>query len=327
MKITINDTQIALQSEDTSTPYTLLTKPEVDDYSNLTTRPLVVSYHIASETVWERFCQCVRALESSCPENPGCECYFMLLGALYTPLLANSQAKNIFHYSLANAAPFLTVLQDFMAFLQEDSSLVSLPHSPAVFPGLAAHFWHTAIIDLDGIDSLQTLCDAMTRVKMNGIVLLYTVADTMADDIQRLLTHATKTAFSACTLYVFTMDSALADLLYPCTTEAAILMKSENLLTQVEELGPLTQKMEEGNNQDEDCLYAINLLCQTEDTLFDLYDYLENPRLPIYAGALKESVMDCYTALSGMSLAPVYVSRLTAASHTFFTAIDTEFQN
>ena len=96
MKITIDDTQITLQSEDTSAPYTLLTRPEVDDYNNLTTRPLVVSYHIARETIWERFCQCVRTMEVNCREIPGCECYFLLFGTLYAPLLANSQAKIFF---------------------------------------------------------------------------------------------------------------------------------------------------------------------------------------------------------------------------------------
>lgn len=326
MKITINDAAIILQSEDASASYTLLSKPDTDDYGNLTARPLVTSYHIVKETIWDRFCQCIRTLEDNCRENPGFECHVLLFGALYAPLLANSQAKNILHYSPAGDVSFLTVLQDFMTFLQRDSLLLALPHSPAVFSGIASRFWHAAIIDLDGVANLQTLCDAMTRVKAHGTVLLYTVTDHTADVLQPLLAHASKTVFSGCTLYLLTMDGPLYDLIYPCTTEAAILMKSGNLLTQTEELRQLIPEMEQGNYHAEDCLYAMDLLCQTEDILFDLYDYLENPRLPVCAGALKETVMDCHTVLSDPSQAPFHVSRLTAAARAFFTAMDTEFQ-
>lgn len=326
MKITISDNDIILQSGDASASYTLLARPDTDDYGNLTTRPLVTSYHIVRETIWERFCQCIRTLEDNCRECYGYEYYVLLFGALYTPLLESSQRKNILHYSPADDAPFLAVLRDFMAFLQEDSQLVSLPHSPAVFPGLAAHFWHTAIIALDGSDSLQTVCDAMTRVRTGGTVLLYTATGNLEDDMQGLLAHAAKTVFSSCTLYSYTMNSALYDLIYPYTTEAAILVKSENLLTQAEELQRLTQNIGQGNCQAEDCLYAVELLCQTEDILFDLYDYLESPCLPICAGELKEAIMDCYTALSDPSRAPVYANRLSSAARMFFTAMDTEFQ-
>ena len=60
MNIIINDTNITLQTDDGTSSHILLTKPDIADYGNVTTRPLVKSYHLVRETIWERFCNVYR---------------------------------------------------------------------------------------------------------------------------------------------------------------------------------------------------------------------------------------------------------------------------
>lgn len=326
MNITINDTGITLQTDDTAAAYTILTRPDIADYGNATIRPLVKSYHLSKETIWERFSLCMQKLAEHYGNDIYCNCYAMTLGALYTPLLSSSQAKNILYYGQETAAPFLAIVQDFMTFLQADSSLVNLPRNPFAFSGLANGSWHGVIINLDVCSSLQTICDAISKIRQGGTILLYTALHPPTGKVNELLSHAAKTVFASCTLYTLTMNAELGSLVYSYTAEALVLAQTEGLLAQMQELMLLTQRMEKGNCQPEDCLYAIELLVQAEQVLFASYDYLENPGLPVCANELKEAVMDCCIGQCDMIDTPVYLNKLRQAAQAFYTAIEAEFQ-
>lgn len=329
MNITISDTNITLQTEDASSSCVLLTKPDIADYGNVTIRPLVKTYHLLRETIWERFGQCVQELEKHCREDMHCNCYLMAFSALYAPLLSNSQAKNIFCYGQDAATPFIALLQDFMTFLQADSSLVPLPPNPFVFSGLANASYHAAIINLDTCSDLQTICDAITKVRKNGTVLLYTAGIAQTGDIEGLLSNAAKTVFASCTLYVLTVDTAFGELIYSYSAEALVLTRTEEIFTQTARLKALIEQIEQECFQPEDCLNAIELLCRMEEILFASYDYLENPGLPAKANLLKEAVMDCYSEpddLQSNQSIQVYQEKLHLAALDFYAAIETEFQ-
>lgn len=325
MNIIVNDTHIILQTDDATASHILLTKPDIADYSNVTTRPLVKSYHLIKETIWDRFCQCVQDTAKHCTDEVHHDCYAMTFSALYPALLSNSQAKNVLYYGQESAAFFLSFLEDFMTFLQPDSSLVGLSPNPFVFSGLANGSFHAAIIDLDAGCDLRTICDVLTKIRKNGIVVLYTALDAPAGDAAKLLSHAAKTVFSSSTLYVFTMEPALCDLIYPYSSEALVLTYTEELLTQVAELKSLIQNILQGDFHPEDCLYAAKLLARTEKALWAIYDYLEDFRLPVYANTLKEAVMDYYIGLSDKTDRPGYSDKLSLAAQDFFPAIETEF--
>lgn len=325
MNIIINDTNITLQTDDGTSSHILLTKPDIADYGNVTTRPLVKSYHLVRETIWERFCECVQEINEHCRHDIHCDCYLMTFGPLYTALLSNSQAKNILYYGKKEASSFLSSLQDFMTFLQADSSLVSLPLHPLVFSGLANGSWHAIVMDLDAGCNIRTVCDAITKVRKGGILLLYTALDAPADDMAGLLHHAVKTAFSSCTLYTFTMEPSLCELLYPYSAEALVLTYTEELLTHAAKVNSLTQNILQGEYLPEDCRYAMELLTTAEKDLLALYDYLEDPCLPVYANTLKEALMDCCIGLSDGTETQVYLDKLRLAAQIFFTAIESEF--
>lgn len=329
MNITINDTHITLQTEDAASSCILLTKPDIADYGNVTIRPLVKTYHLLRETIWERFGQCVQELEKRCRDDVHCSCYLMAFSALYAPLLSNSQAKNIFCYGQNMAAPFIALLQDFMTFLQADSSFVPLPPNPFIFSGLANGSFHAAVMDLDTCSDLQTICDAITKVRKNGTVLLYTAGAAPINDIERLLNYAAKTVFASCTLYVLTVDTALGELIYSYSAEALVLTRTEEVFTQTATLKSLIEQIEQECFQPENCLYAIELLCRIEEILFASYDYLENPGLPVKANLLKEAVMDCYPKpddLQSNQTIQVYQEKLHLAALDFYAAIEIEFQ-
>lgn len=326
MKTIVNDTGIFLQAEDGSASHTLIEKPNYNDYGNVTARPLLTSYHLVRESIWERLCQCIADLQSRCQDHSRGICYALTFGALYPFLLSDSQAKNILYYGPPDAAPFLSILQDFMRFLQPDNSLVSLPPSPSVFSGLAGSTWHAAVIDLGSAESPQILYDAMTKVRIGGIVLMYTTADTLPEDVARFLCRAEKSCFSSNTLYTCTMEDSLGSFAYSCSTEARVLADTEGLPIRTDELYSLIRDMGQGHLSAENCMRAIGLLREIETILFASYDYLENSVLPVYASTLKELVMDCFAGMTEPAGAQIYIEKLLPAAQTFFAAMEQEFQ-
>lgn len=326
MNIIFNEDNIILGTEDGSS-HTLFVKPDIADYGNVTTRPLVKSYHLVRETIWERLVRCLKTLEAGSHDDSRLGCYALVFSALYPFLLSDSQAKNILGYGLPDAASFHAALRDFTGFLRKDNCYVPLPHNPSVFSGLADNTWHVAVIELDSCDGLRTVCDAMTKVRTKGTVLLYTAKTAPADEMEPLISLAAKKIrFSSCTLYVYTMDEKLSGILSPCTSEALVLAGAEALLGQVEEIRTFFENTMRGRYDPARCLHTVRQLGQIENTLFAFYDYLEDPLLPVHAGTLKETVMDCHAAMEEQADPQTYLENLAAAACAFFSAVEREFQ-
>lgn len=325
MRIITNDANVILQSKDGALSYTLLTKPDLEDYGNLTVRPLVTSYHLVKETIWERFCQCMQNLDSRLQEDPYLACYAMTFSALYPFLLSGSQAKNIFYYGSPDTTAFLPLLQDFMRFLQPDSSLVALPVDPFIFSGLADGSWHGAVIDLDAVSETRTVCDAISKIRKNGILLLYTAAGALPDELMPFLNQAAVTSFASFSLYTVTADDALHALAEPDTAAAHVLDRVELFSARMQELTQLLQPAETELPNREACLTAVGLLGQMEALLYAVYDYLEDQALPLYADLLKEAIADYCSRLDSPSDIPACADRLYQAARLFFDAAEAEF--
>lgn len=325
MKIITNETNVILQSKDGALSYTLLTKPDLEDYGNLTVRPLVTSYHLVKETIWERFCQCMQDLDSRLPEDPYLACYAMTFSALYPFLLSGSQAKNILYYGSPDTLAFSPILQDFMRFLQPDSCLVALPDNPFVFSGLADGSWHGAIINLDAVSETGPICDAISKIRKNGILLLYTAAKELPDEPAPFLHQAVRTSFASSSLYTVTAGDALHALAEPYTAAAFVLDRVALFSARMQELIQLFQPAETDLPGREDCLTALGLLGQMESLLYAIYDYLEDATLPLYADLLKEAVADYCSRLDSPSDIPACADRLQQAARLFFDAAEAEF--
>lgn len=327
MNIIFNDDNIILHTEDASASCTLFVKPDIADYGNVTARPLVKSYHLVRETVWERLVRCVKTLEAGSLSDTRFACYALVFSALYPLLLSDSQAKNILYYGLPDAGSFHAALQDFIGFLREDNCFVPLPHNPSVFSGLAGGTWHAAIIELDSCDSLRTVCDAMTKVRTNGTVLLYTTKTAIADDMEPLISLAAKKiCLSTCALYVYIMDGELSNILSPCTSEALVLAGMETLVKQLEAIRNFVENTTQGQYDPACCLHTVRQLGQIENTLFTFYDYLEDPLLPVRANTLKEAVMDCHATMEEHGDTQICLKNLTSAAFAFFAAAEHEFR-
>lgn len=325
MKIQVSDKDVILQSEDGSLLYPLLTRPDIGDYGNLTLRPLVTSYHLVKETIWERFCKCMQNLESLCPKDPYLACYAMTFGVLYPFLLAGSQAKNILHYGFRETETFLPILRDFMNFLQPDSSLAALPPNPFIFSGLADGSWHAAVVNLDAVREPETICDAISKIRKNGMLLLYTASQAAPDLPPPFLQQMEQTAFGTSILYRFPVDDTLQALVCPHTAAAGVLNKSELFSAFMQDLTSLLQHTESDPLVHEDCLRATRLLGQMETLLYSVYNYLENPTLPVYASLLKEAVTDYCSRLDSPTDIPACADRLQQAARLFLEAAEAEF--
>lgn len=325
MRIIINDTNVILQSEDGALSYTLLNKPNLEDYGNLTARPLVTSYHLVKETIWERFCQCMQELDSRFQEDPYLACYAMMFSTFYPFLLSGSQAKNILCYGSSDMGAFFPILQDFMRFLQPNSSLVALPDDPFIFSGLADGSFHGAVLNLDTVSETETICDAISKIRKNGILLLYTAANALPDEPAPFLRQAVKTSFASSSLYTITADDALHALAEPYTAAAFVLDQVELFSAQLQELTQLLPPTETDLPDREDCLTALGLLGQMESLLYDVYNYLEDTALPLYADLLKEAVADYCSRLDSPSDIPACKERLNQAAQLFFDAAEAEF--
>lgn len=325
MKIIISDTSVVLQSEDGLLLHTLLNKPDITDYGNMTVRPLVTSYHLVKETIWERFCQCMRNLDSLLGEDPYLACYAMTFDALYPFLLSSSQAKNILYYGSQDTSAFLAILQDFMSFLQPDSSLVSLPSNPFVFSGLADGSWHAAVINLDTVYEPEIICDAISKIRKNGLLLLYTTAEALPGELTPFLHQAVKTSFASSTIYTATVDDTLRTLTEPHTASSFVLEKTELFFSLMQKLTLLLQRSESDRYDRENCLAALLQLEQMETILYAIYDYLENPILPIHANLLKEAVADYCSRLDCPHDIQTCADRLEQTAQLFFDAVEAEF--
>ena len=326
MKIEMDDNKIFLDNENGDTSCVIIKKPEVDDYSNKTTRPLVVNYHLVKETVWERSCLFMRELQKICGKSPYLACYGLLFEQLYPVFLSSSQAKNVICYGMAEEEQAAGLFQDFMTFLQENSSFILLPEKPFVFSALLNKSCQAAVVSLDKCMNLQIICDAISKIRHGGKLFLYTKEDTVSEELTALPSHALKRSFGSCAVYSITVDDRVGSFAYENNTESEMASPAGALLGALETLKNLTTAME--NNVE--CplaayLSAVELLWQIENHLLHLYDVLENPELPILANSLKEALMNCYICIANQLDAETYFERLHRESQAFYEKMDIEF--
>ena len=325
MKIQITEKSILLEEADQI--LTLLEMPLIPDYSNVTARPYISSYHILTANIWDCFCLCMENLQASCPTDPYLGCYALMFRRLYTLLLSSSQAKNVIAYGLSTDCSAYKVFQDFMTFLQEGNALTALAQSPYAFAALTNSTCAALLYRLDTCPALTAVCDAMEKIKSGGLLLFYTLHDDLPPELRPLLDLAERDCFGSCTVYALTMDESLAAFAQANSSENFILSRAEEVSKRVGDLQNLSQAMLAGASLPEDT-YTITavILQQTEEILLSIYDYLENDELPILANALKEAVLNYYVGIDGGHDLTTYREKLSQASEAFFTAIEREFQ-
>lgn len=325
MTIRITDSSVIL--EDGPLQHPLMQKPELPDYGNVTAMPLFSCYYIDGETIWERLCSCMGALPKLCPDDPYLGCYALILRRLYPLLLSDNQAKNLAAYGAGTDCMAYRVIQDFMTFLHKGNALTALALSPfsmtAISPGSCA----ALLYRLDACPAAAAVCDAVNRVKPGGLLLLYTVKETLPDELVSLFAQAQKDNFSFCTLYTLTVDETLMDFARANGTEAFLLARSAEITRRANDLQDLLNVIPNAAPCPADTyLFAALLLQQTEEILLSIYDYLEDDELPIRTNALKEAVLNHYAgSIDGFSLS-AYTEKLTEMSKNFFTAVANEFQ-
>lgn len=326
MKTIITDTSITLN--DGMETFTLLEKPAFPNFHhNITKRPYVSSYYEATETIWT-YCQAsIERLADFCHEDPYYGCYTILFRRLYPLLLSSSQAKNVVSYGLPADYAAHKILQDFMRFLHEENALTTLPQSLYSLTALKECSSHAFLYCLDVFPSQSAVCDAIGKVRPGGLVLLYTIKETLPTEFNELYAHAEMDHFAHCTVYTLTVDAPLSEFARVNGSEPFILSRAEAVLKRGGDLQNLVHAMLTDTALPEDVyLVAPLILQQTEEILLSLYDYLENDELPVHANALKECILNYYGGIRRHCDISSYKEKLTQSSELFFSAIEQEFQ-
>lgn len=325
MKINVTDIGVSLELEDAVFP--ILEKLQLPDYPNVTSRPYFISEYAECETIWNRFCSCMEKLPSFCQDDPYLGCYALMFGRLYPLLLSSNQAKNIIAYGPSTDCGAYRVLQDFMTFLHKGNALTALSQSPFSFAAISENSCLALLYRLDTCPALAAVCDAMEKVRLGGLILLYTLKDAPPADLTPLCGQAEKDSFDSCTVYALTMNETLLDFVRANSSENFLFSRVQEILQRVNDVRNPIQAMLSGSNLPSDVYRLVALvLQQTEEILLSIYDYLENDELPIQANALKEAVLNLYVGISGNFDITTYREKLTQSSETFFAAIDREFQ-
>ena len=177
MHLKITDTCIALE-EDVQV-YTLLEKPKVPDYANVTKRPYFSSYYTEDETIWERLARNMKKFADFCLGDPYLGCYALILRQLYPLLLADNQAKNVLAYGADTDCMAYRVIQDFMTFLHPGSALTALALSPFSLTAVSPGSCSAMLYRLDACPVPAAVCDAINKLRSGGLLLLYTVKETV----------------------------------------------------------------------------------------------------------------------------------------------------
>ena len=325
MTIKITDTSVIL--EDNALQYPLMQKPELPDYGNVTAMPHFACYYIDGETIWEHFCFCMGTLPTLCPDDPYLGCYALIMRCLYPLLLSDNQAKNLAAYGAGTDCMAYRIIQDFMTFLHKGNALTTLALSPfsltAISPGSCA----ALLYRLDACPAPTVICDAINKVKPGGLLLLYTIKETLPAELAALCTQAQRDSFGSCTLYTLTISEALIDFARENGTEAFLLARSAEITKRANDLQSLLRVILSAAPCPADTyLFAALLLQQTEEILLSIYDYLEDNELPIRANGLKETVLNHYTGSHDGFCLSACVEKLTQLSEIFFAAVANEFQ-
>ena len=324
MTIKATDTSVIL--EEGALRHTLLEKPEFPDYSNVTAMPHFTYYYTEGETIWDRLSLNMTRFVDFCRDDPYLGCYALILRRLYPLLLSDNRAKNLAAYGADTDCMAYRVIQDFMTFLHKGNALTVLPLSPfsltAVSPGSCA----ALLYRLDACPAPAAVCDAINKIKPGGLLLLYTVKQTLPPELAALCAQAQKDSFGSSTLYTLTVDGAIADFARADGAEAFVLSRAAEITRRVHDLQKLVQAMLAGAALPGDAYFiAVTILQQAEELLLSLYDYLEDDELPVHANALKESVLNYYVGGSRQCDLTSYREKLTQFSEIFFDAVGKEF--
>lgn len=277
MKVKIENDKIWLYEEDTGASYMVIEKPQIDDYRNVTSKPLVVNYHLEEETIWGHSCHFVQELQSVSMNSSYFVDYILLFQELYFMLMANSQVKNVICYGMETDGQVSAIFQDFMDFMKKGSSFIVLPVRPFVFSTLLNSSCQAAVVCLDACESPRIVFDAVSKVRNGGKLFLYTRQD-VPDELSDILCYAEKRSFASHVLYTITVDTNISAAAQENNSESLMMPFVNTLMNAFEELGNLISVLEQqGKNSPETYLCIVELLWQIEKILLDLYDVLENP--------------------------------------------------
>ncbi len=324
MNITTSDTCISL--EEGAESFTLLEKPERPDYTNVTERPYITFYYIEDESIWDRFRLCMERLPAFCQNDPYLGCYALALRQLYRPLLSDSRAKNVIAYGASPDCGAYPVIQDFMTFLQKGNALTALALSPFSFTALREAACCSLLYRLDACPAAAAVCNAISKVKQGGLILLYTIKDTLPSELEELCAMGEKDSFGSCTVYALTMSGAVSDFARTNGTDSFLFSRAADITARAGDLKNLIQAMLAGAALPGDAyLIAVTILQQIEELLLSIYDNLENDELPVRANELKEAVLNYYVGVSSHCSLTSYKEKLTQLSQLFFAAAEKEF--
>lgn len=323
MKITTSDTCISL--EEGTGCFTLFEKPEHPDYTNVTERPHTTFYYVEDESVWDRFRLCMERLPDFCPDDPYLGCYALILRRLYSLLLSTSQAKNVIAYGAQNCGAY-PVIQDFMTFLHKGNALTALALSPFSLTAVQESGCCSLLYRLDTCPAKAAVCNAIGKVKPGGLVLLYTIKDTLPTELGELCARAEKDSFGPCTVYALPMDGSLSDYARANGTDAFVRSRANEVTARANDLRNLLQAMLAGAALPGDAyVIAATILQQIEEILLSIYDHLSDDELPVRANALKEAVLNYYVGISRHCELTSYREKLRLASENLFAAVNEEF--
>lgn len=324
MRIAIDENQIFMEGEGGSVPYRILKKPEVDDYSNLSKRPLVANYHLVEETIWKRVCGLMKALQDNCRDSAYLACYGLLFAQLYPLLLESAQAKNVIGYGIEDGG-VSGLLHDFMTFLQKDSSFILLPEQPFVFSALLDKACQAAVASLDRCVNLQILCDILSKVRLGGKVFFYTKEGEIPKGAETIIRRAARSGFESCAVYTVTVDADVYAFAQENNSEAGVLSVAGVLAEEFGTFRNLMTAEHPAGSFGEICALSMELLWRMEEKLLKLYDVLENPELPVLANRCREAVSDCCIGAPDGAALETYLDRMGEEMQVFCEKMAAEF--
>ena len=324
--MTIEATETSVILKDGALSHTLLEKPESPDYENVTAKPHFLFYYIEGETIWDRLSLNMTRFVDLCPNDPYLGCYALIMRRLYPLLLSSNQAKNLVAYGADTDCMAYRVIQDFMTFLHKGNALTALALSPFSFTAMQDESCCSLLYRLDTCPLKTAVCNAISKVKQGGLILLYTIKDALPTELNELCARAEKDSFGPCTVYVLTMDESLSDCARANGTDALIHSQAGEIATRVNDLQNLIQAMLAGASLPGDAyLIAVTILQQLEEILLSIYDHLSDDELPIRANTLKEAVLNYYVGINRHCDLTSYREKLTLLSENLFTAVKEEF--
>lgn len=325
MKIEVEKERLLLCDEN-GVSHVLMQKPDIEDYRNLSKKMLVTHYHLKEETIWERFCGCMSALEKRCGESVYFSCYSLLFAELFPVFIGNSQMKNIICYGMEEADGAVAIFRNFAEFTQEGSSFIALPASPFVFSAVLNRSCQAAVVCMDVCRELQTICDAVSKIKKGGRLFLYAKNGEMPAAFSTLSGLLEKKVPGPCAVWSVPVGEELLAFAQENDADAAVMPEVSCLCGIFEELETLIRAVEQEEQiPPQVYLRMVELLWEMEEIMLRLYNILDNPELPVLATVLREVAMDCYIGSFCRDEIGDYFDRMRRESTVFAEAVRAEF--